>query len=452
MANCDPLKIVLVLNHYLPVHVAGTEVYTHLLGKYLQLQGCQVSVIIPNYGSSKSRKYIYDNIPVYCYAEPTVVNRNLILGKSKPLGLSSFEELIVTLNPDIIHFQELAGSNGITIHHVKSAKKLGYKVVFTAHVVKYSCKKGDLILNGKELCDGIINIKRCTGCNYHSNNLSKNGKIALQFLSNILYNIRINLTHFNSSVGTAFGFPFLIEKHLNELRQLSQTCDKIVVLTSWFKSILIKNGVSADKLLHLPQALTQLNHNFSSHKYNAHLPIKLLFVGRISHFKGIHLLLDALHTLPQDKISLDIYGQETDEAYLHLCKEKSKNLGNVNWCGLFDSKDVVRLMRNYHLLCLPSTINEMAPLVIQEAYAAGIPVIASNVYGNAEFVKHNVNGLLFEINNISSLRNAIDFVIKQPSQLDLYASNIVKPDPFENVGQAYFELYNELIHENTTHK
>lgn len=51
-------------------------------------------------------------------------------------------------------------------------------------------------------------------------------------------------------------------------------------------------------------------------------------------------------------------------------------------------------------MSLCSTFSEMSPLVIQEAFAARLPVIASNVYGNAEQITHGENGLLFNFNDV----------------------------------------------------
>ena len=60
-------------------------------------------------------------------------------------------------------------------------------------------------------------------------------------------------------------------------------------------------------------------------------------------------------------------------------------------------------MADYDLLCVPSLSSEMSPLVIQEAFAAGIPVLASRGYGNIEQIRHGENGLVFNFNSADSL-------------------------------------------------
>ena len=102
-------------------------------------------------------------------------------------------------------------------------------------------------------------------------------------------------------------------------------------------------------------------------------------------------------------------------------------------------------MHQYHALCLCSTFSEMSPLVIQEAFAAGIPVIASHVYGNAEQIQHGVNGLLFKFNNVQSLHEQIQLCIDNPVLLDGLRHNIKPPKSFSNVAAAYKDLYSSLI-------
>ena len=144
------MKIIHVLNHFLPDQTAGTEVYTWALSKALHKQGIEAKVLIPNYGQTLDEEYEYDVIRIHKYAEPSLVNRSLIMGFSRPDGLKNFENYLKIEHPDIIHFHELAGSNGITLHHLKAAKDAGAKIVMTFHLAGYTCRTGNLVYNGKE--------------------------------------------------------------------------------------------------------------------------------------------------------------------------------------------------------------------------------------------------------------------------------------------------------------
>lgn len=440
------MKVIQVLNHYLPHQVAGTEVYTSLLAKYLDEQGIFVKVVIPNYGAADNASYVHERIPVIGYAEPSVVDRSLIMGLRKPEGLKFFEDFLVQEQPDIVHFHELAGSNGVTLHHVERAKELGFKVIITLHLARYSCKTGNLLYENKSLCDGIIDIEKCTRCCFTDKGLSK-GKIEVLLpLSKMAYKFNIDLTKTDSSLGTAIGFPFLIEQIKTDLQRLYSSCDKIVTLTSWYKKVLESNHVPDEKLIHIPQALPFLEEIApAAASPKVQLPVKLMYIGRINPIKGVHLLLEAVKGLPTDKIILDIYGQEMGDLYSTACREQSKGFSNIRWKGKIDPGKVVKTMQQYHAVCIPSVCSEMAPLVIQEAFAAAIPVIASDVHGNAEQIQHDVNGLLFQVNHAGSLQHELQRIISNPVLLSSLSKNIQPPQDFNIVGKAYLALYKELI-------
>jgi glycosyltransferase involved in cell wall biosynthesis len=87
----------------------------------------------------------------------------------------------------------------------------------------------------------------------------------------------------------------------------------------------------------------------------------------------------------------------------------------------------------------------MSPLVIQEAFAAGLPVIASNVYGNAEQIKHGVNGFLFKFNDTADLLKQLQRCIDEKDLLNNLANNILPPRSFDEVANEHITLYNSLL-------
>jgi len=77
----------------------------------------------------------------------------------------------------------------------------------------------------------------------------------------------------------------------------------------------------------------------------------------------------------------------------------------------------------------------MSPLVIQEPFAAGFSVIASNVYGDAEQILSNYNRLLFDFNNVHDLKAQILKCINEPSLLQDFIKDIKTPRLFKEVGK-----------------
>jgi glycosyltransferase involved in cell wall biosynthesis len=438
------LKIIFVLNHFLPQQTAGTEVYTWALTKQLQNHGVDVKILIPHYGETKSNDYFFDGIAAHQYSEPSVVDRSLIMCFRVPDGLIHFEKYIHDERPDIIHFHELAGSNGITLKHVQVANQSGAKVLMTFHLAGYSCKTGTLVQQGRTTCDGVIDLQKCSNCYLQS---TGNGKIAttLTTASSFLHKFSINTTRWQNKIGTALGTAPIISKLKEDLNSLVSQCDYVISITEWYEKILIANGVDQSKIKVIKQGIPFDPTNYISTRKIHEGPLKLIFLGRINKFKGLHLLVEAIKDIDPLSVQLSIFGNSDDLFYESSLKTQTASNKNISWNGKLNQEDVVKTLYQHDVLCLCSTFSEMSPLVIQEAFAAGIPVIASNVYGNAEQISHNHNGLLFEFNNVNDLREQIIRCLNEPSLLKDLTQNIKPPKSFKEVGREYLDLYKHLL-------
>jgi glycosyltransferase involved in cell wall biosynthesis len=438
------MKVLHVLNHFLPQQTAGTEVYTWALSKQLQQQGVAVKVLIPHYGKTKNADYEYDGLAVHQYAEPSIIDRTLIMGFRVADGLKNFVAYLNKEQPDLIHFHELAGSNGVTMKHVQAAKASGARVIMTFHLAGYSCKTGKLVYKDKLLCNGEIDLQKCSTCYLHSRGYT-NAACYLITASTILHKLSIDTSKCGNKVGTALGTVPILAKLNTDLKTLVSYCDRVVAITEWYQKVLQTNGIDPNKICFIPQALPLDNISDSIEKKAGHSPLRLLFLGRINKFKGLHLILEALKEIDSTLVSLSIYGNSDDVTYEQEQRIKTVNQTNVFWFGKLEQKDVIPTMHKHDILCLCSTFSEMSPLVIQEAFAARLPVIASNVYGNAEQIIHGENGLLFKFNEVEDLRRQILKCINQPDLLNEMAKKITPPRSFKDLASDYLELYKSIL-------
>lgn len=437
------MKILHVLNHFLPTHIAGTEVYVLALCKVLKKTGIESKILIPNYKQSVSESYFFEGIEVIKFAEPSVVDRALIMGKRITEGLPFFVEIIKQENPDIIHFHELAGSNGISIHHVKASKEAGFKTMFTFHVAKYTCMTSTMMYMDREPCDGITREIRCSKCWLNNKDVKgmKAGAITTGFT--ILDFLHVDSRRLNSSLGTVLAYPQIIKQLRRDLRTLEDNIDILVALTDWYKTALLRNGIQENHLQVVKQALPIENKNPIIHSVNKKL--RIVFVGRINHFKGILELLRVIKKLDSAKIEFDIYGSSTEEDYMKECLKETERMTNVFWKGSIIPQQVVSTLSHYDLFCLNSTICEMSPLVIQEAFAAGIPVLAADVLGNAEQITNGENGWLFKFKSEQDLRQKLQNLIDNPLLIEDAKLKISHPRSFTKVGEEYVKLYENIL-------
>lgn len=137
---------------------------------------------------------------------------------------------------------------------------------------------------------------------------------------------------------------------------------------------------------------------------------RLGMVALIRPRKGIEVLLEAMKRIQEinPRVTLDIIGGFETEEYqreVHSITERLNIGSKVRWQGF--RQDVPSRMRELDALVLPSLFGEGMPMVVLEAMALGVPVVATKVEGTPEVVRHGVEGYLAEPQDAASLASAI---------------------------------------------
>jgi len=138
-----------------------------------------------------------------------------------------------------------------------------------------------------------------------------------------------------------------------------------------------------------------------------------LFVGRLSPEKGVHTLCrawDILRTTP-----LKIVGTGPLEPEVRGWADRSG--GNIEYLGHLPSQRVTELMREAYALILPSVWYEIFGLVAVEAFATGLPVIASRIGSLEELVTHGETGLHFTAGDAEDLAGKVRWAFSHPRAL-----------------------------------
>jgi glycosyltransferase involved in cell wall biosynthesis len=147
-----------------------------------------------------------------------------------------------------------------------------------------------------------------------------------------------------------------------------------------------------------------------------------LFVGRLSEEKGIRTLLAAwtLLTMP-----LKIAGD--GPMYSELLKSLQKStLREVDYAGALAHSDVISLMKQARILIFPSEWFEGFPLTIAEAFACGLPILASRLGAMAEIIQDNETGFLFTPGDYKELASKVEELWNNPAELSRIGWNARK--------------------------
>jgi glycosyltransferase involved in cell wall biosynthesis len=138
-------------------------------------------------------------------------------------------------------------------------------------------------------------------------------------------------------------------------------------------------------------------------------PGRLLYAGRIANGKGLSDLVQALARCRNRRAKLVLAGATLDPAFQRSLQNEIGRLGladRVSFVGLLNEPALLEEFARAEALVLPS-YQETAPMVVQQAMAASIPVIATRVGGIPYQIEHEVTGFLFDAGDTDELAKLI---------------------------------------------
>ena len=143
--------------------------------------------------------------------------------------------------------------------------------------------------------------------------------------------------------------------------------------------------------------------------------LNVLFVGRFEERKGLGHLLRAYHRLRKRRVDARLLvigtGPKAREyrRYVGL-----RGIRDVEFLGRVSDHDKARYFASADIFCAPATGQESFGIVLLEAMAAGVPIVASDIHGYKQVVQRNVQGLLVEPRNQRALAAALYALARDP--------------------------------------
>ena len=153
-------------------------------------------------------------------------------------------------------------------------------------------------------------------------------------------------------------------------------------------------------------------------------PYKLVFLSSLRTKKGVELLIETVKKIPSNLVLLDLYGP--------IRKDFNKNIlnvlpNNIAYKGFVRKENVTRVLAKYDLFIFPTFYEkEGFPSVILDAFAAGLPVVASNINFNSEIVKHLRNGFIFDYMSKNALYSTIIQALENVEKLKQISLNNIE--------------------------
>jgi glycosyltransferase involved in cell wall biosynthesis len=192
------------------------------------------------------------------------------------------------------------------------------------------------------------------------------------------------------------------------LRTWTEMVDVYVALTDFARDKFIEGGLPEEKIVVKPNFIHPDPGAGEGRGGYA------LFVGRLSQEKGIDTLLAAWEQLGE-KVPLKIVG---DGPLASRVAEAAEQLRGVEWLGEQPTDQVLTLMKDARILLFPSLWYEGFPMVFGEAYAVGLPIIASDLVSLSSLVDHGRTGLRFRPGDTKDLAAQVEWALMHPAELE----------------------------------
>ena len=143
----------------------------------------------------------------------------------------------------------------------------------------------------------------------------------------------------------------------------------------------------------------------------------VLFVGRLEKRKGLKFLLRAwpmvLERQPSARLVVVGRGRPL-EGYRRFAARQGWSESDVRFAGYVPAEDLPRYYQSCDVFCAPNTGQESFGIVLLEAMAAGVPIVASDIPGYRDVVSDGEQGLLVEPKNAGALADAICRLLGNP--------------------------------------
>lgn len=426
---------------YFPSPCGGTEVYVAGLCRELRRLGMDSVVAAPG---EKDEQYCWDDTTVSRFQAPQARTLTELHDEGDPVAAAGFERILEATKPDLVHFH--AHTRAASLRCVQKCRERGLKVIYTYHTPTATCMSGTMMLNGKQPCDGEMRQRRCSACSLRTHGvpalLAETLSLVPGFASGA-----VAAAGLQGGMWTGLRTTDSIARYHRQCRAFLEATHHIIAVCDWVKAVLLRNEIPASKITLCRQGVGQAVELGEPLARAATAPLRVAYLGRLEPAKGVGVLIEALATQPGLGIKLDVYGitqGESSAAYTEGLQRWVKSDARIRLLPPVAASETVRVLRHYDLLAVPSLWQETGPLVVLEAFAAGIPVLGSKLGGIAELVQDGVNGWLAPAGDSNAWGVLLARLANNPERTRMPISQ-PSPRTMKTVAEEMRTLYQQVL-------
>jgi glycosyltransferase involved in cell wall biosynthesis len=373
----------------------------------------------------------------------------MMFGHGDPVASANFAQVLDRVNPSLVHFH--AFSPAVSIRCLNECVSRGIPSLATYHTPTTSCMRGTLMRWGDTPCDGRLDPSLCAPCFLNQHGLPRPFARAATVLSRFTRPLAA-LPGLPNAPRAVLQAHSLCSQRLDATRAWWSGQKRVIALCAWTQKLLQLNAVPDSKIVLVrhglpfaPEAPTPALSVLNSAK-GKFRPVRLAFLGRLDPTKGIDLILDALALRPSLSVTLDLFtvSQPGSSAAARQLHSQASADTRMQFRTPVSPSEVVATLRQYNALLVPSRWMETGPLVVLEAFAAGIPVIGSRLGGIAEWVTHEHNGLLVDHMTPEAWAQSLARLVDEHSLLPRLTNEVKSPRSMREVANELMPVYEQV--------
>ena len=411
------MRILQLVHQYLPEHVGGTELHTRWLAEELARRGHGVSVFYRRSANETMLQQRLDppGVQVWAVGAGPMTPQRRFLATFGDRDISeAFRRAIAETSPDLVHVQHLMGLPAALMQQLQ-----GERIPFlvTLHDYWWVCANAQLLTNySQEICAGPRAYLNCARCA-----LARAGQARVWPLLP--------------------GLAGLLARRNQLLRRILRRARALIAPSQFVADWYIAHGAPAEKLRVIPHGSPRLGSQPRLRRPGRAL--RFAYIGGLAPSKGVHLLVEAFGGLA-DGAELWLAGDErADSGYVAQLRRTASP--GVQFLGALSRQQVWETLAQADVVVVPSLWYETFSYIISEAFAAGVPVIASHLGALAERVRHEVDGLLVPPGDVEGLRRAMWRLSQEPGLLTRLEAGVGPGPTIEAYTSAVETIYAMMI-------
>lgn len=377
------MRILHLVHQYLPEKVGGSELYTQTLAQFQFRQGHEVAIFTPATTNVHWPQPARE-IGVRVYRAPVGPRGPTAVFRSNfhhPMLIDGYRQVQQVEQPDLVHVQHLMGLPWSLTDSIRAP------MIITLHDYWYLCANAQLLTNySNQICGGPKGWLNCARCA-----LARAGHPQAVALAPALV-------------------PPFAYRHW-QLRRVLQQAHTLIAPSRFTAEIYRQMGIQPEKINVIPHGI-QLPEWLPPRQTGDGLHIA--YIGGLSWQKGVHVLIKAVNQLPHTGIRLSIWGDTAAfPDYVAQLRDQATHPG-IALHGRLPHHLLWQTLSEVDLLVVPTLWYETSSLIIQEAQAAGVPVLASRIGALQERLRDGINGFFFSPGDDRALMNLLRRFIAQP--------------------------------------